>query len=134
MSRVEYEAVEGGNLTDAHIRFLVATAQSFVMTSSQKFMRELADALDAMEHKRLIADHLERDGEYCALGVVGRARGIQLGVIDPSDIFAVAEALDILNLLALEIVSQNDDRGPPEETPEQRWARVREFVRMKIKP
>lgn len=43
----------------------------------QAFLRELADAMDAMPEKVLIAEELvDADGDACAIGVVCKARGI----------------------------------------------------------
>lgn len=96
----------------------------------QRLLRELADAMDAMEPKRLIAHELEQDGEHCALGVVGKARGLALDELDPDDAQGVAAAFDVADALAREIVFENDEGGfaRGEETPEQRWQRVREWV------
>jgi hypothetical protein len=92
----------------------------------QTLLRELAVALDAMEPKRLITDELQSHGEYCALGVVGKHRGINMQRIDPHDSDRVAKSFDISNALACEIASINDDWGM--ETPEKRWRRVRDWV------
>jgi hypothetical protein len=92
----------------------------------QTLLRELAVALDAMEPKRLITDELQSHGEYCALGVVGKHRGINMQRIDPHDSDRVAKSFDIANALACEIAYINDDWSM--ETPEERWARVRYWV------
>lgn len=45
----------------------------------QAFLRELLSVLDVMPEKRLISDELvDHAGEFCALGVVGCARGMDL--------------------------------------------------------
>lgn len=97
----------------------------------QRLLSELAAAMDAMPEKRLIAHELQNeDGEHCALGVVGAARGIDLSKIDPDAPEQVSADFDIAECLAQEIVFINDDdfgwdRG---ETPEKRWQRVRKWV------
>lgn len=93
----------------------------------QAFLRALLDALDAMPEKRLIADALEADGQVCAIGALGRARGINMSDLDPEDSAAVAARFDIADALAREIVYLNDDGGW-DETPEQRWTRMRRDV------
>jgi hypothetical protein len=75
----------------------------------QAFLRELADAMDAMPEKRLIADELEVQGEFCALGVVGKCRGIDMEKLDPDDIESVAATFGIAESMAREIVYENDD-------------------------
>lgn len=95
----------------------------------QAFLKELRDALDAMPDKRLIADELVADGAYCALGVIGARRGVSLETLDPENAEQVAKAFDISPTLAREIVFTNDDDfSYRNETPEQRWERVRKWV------
>ena len=102
----------------------------------QALLREMLVALDAMPDKRLISDELERDGEYCALGVVGKARGLVMEGVDPEDRRKVASMFDIAPALAAEIVYMNDDEDwwePTRTTPEQRWGRMRAWVASQIK-
>lgn len=93
-------------------------------------LTELAEALDAMPVKELIANELQAGGAYCALGVVGSKRGVNLSEIDPHDSEQVSKTFDIAECLAREIVYVNDEMGPwrEQETPEQRWVRVRKWV------
>lgn len=52
----------------------------------QAFLRELRDALDALPEKKLCYHELQRkDGACCAIGAVGRARGIDMTDLDPED-------------------------------------------------
>lgn len=76
----------------------------------QALLRETLAALDAMPVKELIAHELVSDGEFCTLGVVGQARGIDMKKIDPEDQYAVAKVFDIAPALAAEIVFENDER------------------------
>lgn len=95
-------------------------------------LTELAEAMDAMPVKELIAHKLEADGAHCALGVVGAKRGVDLQALDQDDPEQVAKAFNISQVLAREIVYRNDEDGPgytgADETPAQRWARVRKWV------
>lgn len=93
----------------------------------QQLLRELLAALDAMPVKRLIADELVKDGEYCALGVLGAKRGINMHELDPTDGDRVGEAFDIAPCMAQEIVYLNDEEFQT-ATPERRWERMREWV------
>ena len=72
-----------------------------------------------------------REGDVCALGSLGRVRGLDMSHLDPEDPEGVAAAFDIASPLAREIVYINDDCGY-NETPEQRWARVRRWVESQI--
>jgi hypothetical protein len=76
----------------------------------QAFLRDLAASLDAMPERRLIANELEADGEFCALGVLGAARGIDMAKLDPDDEYQIAEAFGIAPCMAQEIVFENDER------------------------
>ena len=98
----------------------------------QVFLRELLTALDAMTEKRLIPDELELSGEVCAIGALGRQRGVDMSKMDPNDGDQVAAAFDIARHLALEVVYMNDEVGRW-QTPEQRWQRMRGWVAAQIK-
>ncbi len=96
----------------------------------QAFLRELAAAMDAMEEKVLIADELiNEDGDCCAIGVVCKARGIDVSSIDYEDAQSVGDAVGIARAMAAEIEFENDqDFWRTNETPEQRWKRMRRWV------
>jgi hypothetical protein len=94
----------------------------------QALLRDLLASLDAMPSKRLITDELETvDGEFCALGVLGKSRGMDMTNIDPEDPDRVGKEFGIAHQLAAEIVYMNDE-GYYAETPEKRWERMREWV------
>lgn len=91
-------------------------------------LREMAAALDAMPEKRLIAEELEdEDAEVCALGCLGKARGIAMNTLDPYDPENIAKAFGIAPALAQEVAFINDDWGR-HKTPEERWKIVRRWV------
>ncbi len=103
----------------------------------QKLLRDLRDALEAMPSKRLIANELESAGEVCALGAVGRVRGVDMSRLDPEEPDQVAHTFDIASQLAREVVFENDESrsrryeqrpdgsyGWRDETPEERWERM----------
>ena len=94
----------------------------------QAFLREMLDAMDAMPVKRLISDQLADHGEVCAIGVVGAKRGIDMSKIDPDEPKQVADVFGIARALAAEIEYINDEAAFKSETPEERWARVREWI------
>jgi hypothetical protein len=100
----------------------------------QALIRELIAGMDAMPVKELIADELEVSGQFCALGVVGRARGIDMTGIDPEDSRIVAKTFDIAEPMAREIVYINDECGwGSGETPSARWERVRKWAESQLK-
>ncbi len=99
----------------------------------QAFLIELRDALDAMPQRRLIADSLQTEGEFCTIGVLGAKRGLDMEALDPDDREAVGEAFGISPAMAAEIVFMNDEGTWLEETPEERWRRMREWVSANIK-
>jgi hypothetical protein len=71
-------------------------------------------------------------GEVCALGCLGKARGLDMSNIDPEDPYQVAPAFDISEALAREVVYINDEGGWYPETPELRFQRVRKWVDAQI--
>lgn len=72
-----------------------------------------------------------REGDVCALGALGRVRGLDMTDLDPDEPEGVAAAFDIASPLAREIVYMNDE-GACNETPEQRWQRMRNWVARQI--
>jgi hypothetical protein len=78
----------------------------------QAVLREIASAMDAMPEKALAAESLvTAEGEFCTLGVLGAARGVDLARLDPDDSDQVAAAFGIAPALAREIVYMNDEYG-----------------------
>jgi hypothetical protein len=76
----------------------------------QAMLRELLAALDAMPDKRLVANSLvSEDGEFCTLGVLGKARGVDLETLDPDDRETVAHTFGISVAMAAEIMWENDE-------------------------
>jgi hypothetical protein len=104
----------------------------------QKLLREALTALDEMPVKRLIAEELVNDeGEVCLLGACGPKYGVaDLDKIDPEDHDTLAARFDVAPCLIQEIEYENDEAGPygRQETPEERYERVRKWLVRKIKP
>lgn len=99
----------------------------------QRLLRDMLAALDAMPEKRLVAHELACADGVCALGALGRQRGMNLVGLDPNDSASVAAAFDIAEPLAQEIVYMNDEfAGWSRETPEMRWTRMRAWVASQI--
>mgnify|MGYP001575581568 FL=1 len=100
----------------------------------QSFLRDLLAAFDAMPAKRLITDELEKDGDACALGAIGRTRNIPMQELDPYDAEKVASTFCIAPALAKEIMFENDDDFiAGGETPEHRWFRMRNWVAAQLR-
>lgn len=86
----------------------------------QAALRELLAAFDAMPVKELAAESLiNADGEFCTLGVLGSARGIDMTKINPDDWDAVAKAFNLAPAMVREIVFENDETVDSE-----RWVDV----------
>jgi hypothetical protein len=98
----------------------------------QAFLKEMAKALDEMPEKKLIKnDLITESGMVCAIGAVFKARGLDLEGVDPDDPESVAQAVGISRSLAAEIEYVNDDRylcSGRDETLEERWTRMREWI------
>ena len=100
----------------------------------QAFLKELLIALDAMPVKELIAEELINErGQCCTIGVVCKARAIDTSKIDCYQPEEVGNAVGIARSMAAEIAYMNDDRYSHNETPAQRWTRMRQWVSNHIK-
>ncbi len=129
MSRSGY--IDDGQNWD-WIRWRGQVASSIRGKRGQTMLRELLAALEAMPTRRLIAEALERDGEVCALGALGRARGINMEGIDADDRERVAAVFDVAEPLAAEIAYLNDEYWDT-ATPEERWEKMHAWVSRKIR-
>ena len=102
----------------------------------QAFLLETLAALDTMPEKRLITNSLHEaaSGEFCTLGVVIAARGIDPAPLQDTGRYDIANALGISPALAAEIMFENDyeegwGSGP---NTKQRWIRMRYWVKSHI--
>lgn len=80
----------------------------------QALLRELVEALDAMEDKRLYSGSFATaDGEFCALGVLGAKRGTKIDDLgsdeDGCDPAQVGRRFGIATAMAAEIMYMNDE-------------------------
>jgi hypothetical protein len=73
-----------------------------------------------------------KEGDVCALGALGRVRGLDMTELDPEQPESVAAAFDVAEPLAREIVYMNDEGTWRIETPEERWTRMRAWVESQI--
>lgn len=106
-----------------------AVASALSGKRGQELLREVAKELDAMPTKELGKDALrDESGAYCTLGVVGAARGMDLGSLDPEDYDAVASAFGVSRAFVQEIVYMNDEGTYRAETPTDRWRRMRNWI------
>jgi hypothetical protein len=110
-----------------------AVASAIRGKRGQEFLREMLATLDAMPEKKLIAGDLEdKEGSVCSIGAVGKARGVDMSSIDPEDSLTVAGTFKISDALTREISWENDDGYSEDETPEQRYVRMRSWVESQI--
>ncbi len=100
----------------------------------QSTLRELLAALDAMPVKELITEDLACAGQYCTLGVLGHAKGLdeKMAETDPAEAAEVAGLFKQSEAFVREVMYMNDEAGAHNETPSQRWGRMREWVRSQI--
>ena len=107
-----------------------AVDRALLGSRGQAFLKRLRAALDAMPVKRLITNEfVDHRGDVCALGSIDPRCPA-----DPDDREGVAQFFGIAPAMAAEIVYVNDEGTliGPEETPEQRWHRVRWWVGQQI--
>lgn len=105
----------------------------------QHLLKKLRDALDAMPVKRLIAGNIKDvQGEVCVLGALDpNAPKYDEDWCDDFDHpRKLAKHFNIAPALASEIVYMNDEAvsWKSDETPEQRWKRMRQWVDTQIRP
>lgn len=129
MSRSGYSEDPDDNWSWIKWRGIIASA--IRGQRGQRFLRELIEALDATPVKALIANEIEAAGEYCALGVLGKRRGIDLKTLDSFDHSGLGAAFDIASQLAQEVMFINDEYA---RTPEQRWKAVRDWAESCLVP
>jgi hypothetical protein len=99
----------------------------------QSFFRALVEALDAMPDKRLVEGELETDeGDVCALGCLGKARGVKIASVDTEDWDKLGELFDIAPQLAQEVMFVNDE-GCEGDSPQNRWRLARDWAARHIK-
>lgn len=99
----------------ACIRWRGAVTSAMRGKRGQALLAEIVKSLDAIEDKRLAAESLvSADGEFCTLGAVGRARGMDMASIDPECREDVARAFQIPESLAAEIMYLNDEYAADE--------------------
>lgn len=94
----------------------------------QQFFLDLLKALEDMPVKELIAGELEvvegDTSSVCAIGALGRARGMDMSRLDPEDPGPIADAFGIAEVLAREVVYANDEQFD-RATPADRWWQMR---------
>ncbi len=108
----------------------------------QKFLREMLVALDAMPVKELVAGEIVRDDAHvCAIGAVAIARKVDVSALDVYDQEEVGKTFGVARAMAAEIAYENDERGfryvdgkYRDDTPEERWTRMRAWVAGQITP
>ena len=99
----------------------------------QAFFRALLEALDAMPDKRLVEGELQTDeGAVCALGCLGKARGVDMKDVDTTDWPQLGELFNIAPQLAQEVMFMNDEDYCGRRSPEQRWRVVRDWAARQI--
>jgi hypothetical protein len=110
----------------------------------QAFLKELLSALDGLPEKKLIEGSLAEEGQFCALGAVAHARGLDVSVVqkpDPDDYYGNADEMasmfGIARAMAAEIMYMNDEYLDSyihkDVSPERRYEVVRDWVAKHIK-
>lgn len=132
MSRSGYDDYDGDCDQWQMIMYQGAVKSAFRGKRGQAFLREMLAALDALPIPILIANDLEADGAVCAIGAVGKARGVDMTKLDPEDAETVAGKFGIATCMAREIVYENDD-WCGHDSPIARWVKVRGWVQSQIR-
>jgi hypothetical protein len=94
-------------------RWRQAVTRALAGKRGQALLRELVQALDAMDDQRLYAGSFATPaGQFCTLGVLGAKRGTKmddLGDSDDCDPVTVGERFGIARAMAAEIMYMNDE-------------------------
>lgn len=124
--------------------YRASTERSIKGKRGQALLRDLLGALDAMPVKELVyGEFATPDGAVCALGCVGKARGVKLDDLDPiameenQEWSELAKRFNIAESLAREVMAVNDGDGAwisHDETPAKRWTRMRKWVAEQVQP
>jgi hypothetical protein len=97
----------------AHGRWRQAVKRALHGQRGQALLRELVQALDAMDDKRLYPGSFATpEGEFCTLGVLGTKRGTKmddLGDDHECDTAQVGQRFGIAPAMAAEIMYMNDE-------------------------
>lgn len=130
MNRSGYDEDYGCDDPLALVRYRQAVAKALKGKRGQAFLKEMLTAMDAMPEKQLVESELETPtGAVCAIGSVGKKRGVDMTKLDPEDAAGVAATFGIAESMAREIVFENDGAWAYwNETPEQRFARMRNWI------
>ena len=129
MSRSGYSDSYDYDQNWSRICYRGAIKSAFRGKRGQDFFCKMITALDAMPVKELIAKDLQKpSGAVCALGAVGIFAEIDMTALDPEDIESVAHAFGIATAMAREIVFENDEAVYCDESPSQRWHRMRNWA------
>lgn len=115
------------------IRWRGAVAKVIRSKRGQAFLLEMWRAMQALPEKKLIADALEQDGAVCAIGSVGKARGVDMSGIDPEDYDAIAATFGIQSKLAQEIMFMNDEAWWQAD-PEARFLNMKKWIEDNLLP
>lgn len=98
----------------AHARWRQAVKRSIEGKRGQALLKELVEALDAMEDKRLYPGSFATEvGEFCALGALGSKRGTKMDDLGDEDYGCdtdmVGQRFGIAPAMAAEIMYMNDE-------------------------
>lgn len=116
------------------IRWRGAVASAIRGKRGQAFLLEMHEALKALPEPKLVANALvTEDGAVCAIGSVGKRRGVDMTNLDPDDHEAVAAAFGIPHTLACEIMYMNDE-GKWKTTPEERFEYMKKWIEQNLRP
>lgn len=130
MSRSNYSDDGDDNRSLIKWRGMVASATRG--SRGQQFFHDLISALDAMPEKALIVGELENADGVCAIGSLGKARGIDMTKLDPEVPEDVGAAFNIAPCLAQEVVYMNDE-WLYSESPQDRWKRMKKWAEEQLR-
>ena len=101
----------------------------------QRLLLDLYKALEALPVKELVPNQLETpEGSVCALGALGKAKGLDMMAFDPYNYDALSDIFDAASPLIREIEFENDAGGAYAESPAERYERMKQWIADHILP
>lgn len=123
----------------AYVRWRGAVKSALSGSRGQAFLRELVGALDALPEKKLSAGVFSKEGCLCALGVVGKSRGLDMSDLDRQseddalDPDVVGDRFGLPPSMVQEVMFVNDEVAWHPKDDEERFRLVRQWAESNLK-
>lgn len=110
--------------------FKASISRAVNSTGGQAMLKNLLSALDAMPYPRLIGGVFEFDCDYCAIGALGKAAGLNVAKFSTEKLPELAATFGC-PLVLIDVIMKTNDEGR-RELPAQKWSRMRDWTAHQI--